>query len=104
MLHFNGLGRAKNPADALHVVERFTRTRPDAMRYAFTVEDTATWEALFRRAVTADPEYVDAHVSLNVMLLRFLLSLSEPIVVSVITAPLRNTRARELRTALPSRT
>jgi hypothetical protein len=30
-------------SDALHVVERFTRTAADRIRYQFTVEDPATW-------------------------------------------------------------
>jgi len=29
--------------EAMHVVERFTRTGPDAIRYQFTVEDPGTW-------------------------------------------------------------
>lgn len=30
-------------SDALHVVERFTRTDPNRIRYQFTVDDPATW-------------------------------------------------------------
>jgi hypothetical protein len=30
-------------SDALHVVERFTRTDPNRIQYQFTVEDPATW-------------------------------------------------------------
>jgi hypothetical protein len=35
--HFRGSG------PQLHVVERFTRTAPDAIRYQFTVDDPDTW-------------------------------------------------------------
>jgi hypothetical protein len=35
--HFRGSG------PRLHVVERFTRTGPDAIRYQFTVDDPETW-------------------------------------------------------------
>jgi hypothetical protein len=35
--HFRGSG------PRLHVVERFTRTAPDAIRYQFTVDDPDTW-------------------------------------------------------------
>ena len=33
----------RGSTDALHVVERFTRTDADTIRYAFTVEDPKTW-------------------------------------------------------------
>jgi hypothetical protein len=32
------------PSETLHIVERFTRTGPDAMEYRITVEDPATFE------------------------------------------------------------
>jgi hypothetical protein len=35
--HFRGSG------PRLHVVERFTRTGPDTIRYQFTVDDPDTW-------------------------------------------------------------
>ena len=31
-------------SDALHVVERFTRTGPKTLLYRFTVEDPSTWD------------------------------------------------------------
>ena len=36
--NFHGSG------EKLHVVERFTRTGPDSLKYEFTVSDPTTWE------------------------------------------------------------
>jgi len=33
----------RGSSESLHVIERFTRTGPDAILYEFTVEDPATW-------------------------------------------------------------
>ena len=32
-----------NASDKLHVIERFTRTGPESLKYEVTVDDPATW-------------------------------------------------------------
>ena len=41
--NFTNLTAYRGSSDALHLVERFTRTADDTMIYRFTVEDPATW-------------------------------------------------------------
>jgi hypothetical protein len=51
-------------AEGLHLVERFTRTGPDAMTYSITVDDpttwTARWTAVIRLRRTDDLLYESA--------------------------------------------
>jgi len=42
--NFTDKTRFRNSTENLHVVERFTRVSPNALRYQFTIEDPATWE------------------------------------------------------------
>jgi hypothetical protein len=39
------------PADKMHVVERFSRSAPDAIDYQFTVDDSTTWSEPWTAAV-----------------------------------------------------
>jgi hypothetical protein len=41
--NFNDQVKFRNSTTAIKVVERFTRTGPDAITYTFTIEDPATW-------------------------------------------------------------
>jgi hypothetical protein len=41
--NFNDKVKFRNSTPAIKVVERFTRTGPDAITYTFTIEDPATW-------------------------------------------------------------
>jgi hypothetical protein len=52
-------GRAVYHSDALHVVERFTRTDPDTIQYEATIEDPKTWTRPFTIAfpLKRDPGY-----------------------------------------------
>ena len=40
-----GVGGGSLPSTSLHLVERFTRTAPDTIRYEFTVDDPETFTA-----------------------------------------------------------
>jgi hypothetical protein len=40
-----GVGGGTAPSTSLHLVERFTKTAPDTVRYEFTVDDPATFTA-----------------------------------------------------------
>jgi hypothetical protein len=42
-INFDGRLNYRNTGDRLHLVEKFTRTGPDALAYEFTVEDSDTW-------------------------------------------------------------
>ena len=42
-INFNGQINYRNTRDHLHLIERFTRTGPDALEYRFTVDDPQTW-------------------------------------------------------------
>jgi hypothetical protein len=48
--NFTDKTRFRGSSDRLHVVERFTRVSPTALRYQFTVDDPSTWD----RAWTAE--------------------------------------------------
>jgi len=42
--NFTGLTAFRGSSEKLHLIERFTRTGPDALNYRFTVEDPSTWD------------------------------------------------------------
>jgi hypothetical protein len=44
-MHFNGRAAIQGASERLHLVERFTRTSDDRIRYTFTVTDPDTWTA-----------------------------------------------------------
>ena len=45
--------------EQLHVIERFTRTGPESLKYEITIDDPATWTKPWTLAVTGkkDPAY-----------------------------------------------
>ena len=43
--HFSPRADFRGAGDRLHLMERFTRTGPDTITYAFTVTDPSTWSA-----------------------------------------------------------
>jgi hypothetical protein len=46
-----GVGGGTAPSPGLHLVERFTKTAPDTVRYEFTVDDPATFTAPWTAAL-----------------------------------------------------
>jgi hypothetical protein len=42
--NFNGKNPFRGSSDRMHVTERLTRVSDDAIRYTFTIDDSATWE------------------------------------------------------------
>ena len=59
--NFNGQTRFRGSDENLHLIERFTRTGPDAMLYEFTIDDptafTAPWKAEIPMRRAAGPMY-----------------------------------------------
>ena len=46
-----GVGGGASPGTSLHLIERFTRTAPDTIRYEFTVDDPETFTAKWTAAL-----------------------------------------------------
>lgn len=53
--HFNGKASYQGSSDGLRLVERFTRTGPDALLYEYTVEDAATYARPWTASLTLTP-------------------------------------------------
>jgi hypothetical protein len=50
-INFDGKLNYRNTGNHLHLIERFTRTGPDALEYRFTVDDPKTWSGPWTAAI-----------------------------------------------------
>src|SRR5262249_39566419 len=59
--NFNDQTRFRGSGENLHVVERFTRTGKDTIKYQFTVDDPSTWEKSWSAEIIMGPALGDIY-------------------------------------------